>query len=257
MHHELTKLIAAALSIAFLHTVMGPDHYVPFVAMARIGRWSTARTIAITLLCGIGHIGSSMVLGLVGIACGTALFKLNSIEEFRGDVAGWLLLGFGLVYTVWGIRRAIRNRPHTHLHVHDDGTLHRHEHTHTDEHLHVHSQTSHEHHGHEASPIPHSEIRNPKSEDRLTPWVLFTIFLFGPCEPLIPLLMYPASSGDYRSVAWVAVLFSLVTLATMTTIVLALRAGVSLIPAARLERYSHALAGFVILTCGIAMKAGM
>ncbi len=246
MHHDLTKLIAAAISIAFLHTIMGPDHYIPFVAMARIGKWSTPKTIVITILCGIGHVGSSIILGLVGIACGTAIFKLNSIEEFRGDVAGWLLLGFGLVYTVWGIRRAIRNRPHTHLHMHEDGTVHHHEHMHTGEHLHVHEHAAHGHDSH------------PQSErDRLTPWVLFTIFLFGPCEPLIPLLMYPAASGDYRGVTWVAVLFSLVTLVTMTTIVVALRAGVSLIPASRLERYSHALAGFVILCCGVAVKAGM
>jgi len=261
LHHDLTKLIAAALSIAFLHTVMGPDHYIPFVAMAKIGRWSSSKTIIITLLCGVGHVGSSIVLGLVGIACGTALFKLKSIEAFRGDVAGWLLLGFGLAYFVWGLWRAIRNRPHTHLHLHDDGTVHRHEHTHTDEHLHVHSHSAAEHahgHAHEHSSNPQSAIQNPQSDSgRLTPWVLFTIFLFGPCEPLIPLLMYPASSGDYRGVAWVAVLFSLVTLVTMTTIVVALCAGVTLVPVARLERYGHALAGFVILSCGIAVKAGM
>lgn len=240
------KLITAALSIAFLHTIMGPDHYVPFVAMARIGKWSTTKTIVITLLCGIGHVGSSIILGLVGIAGGTAILKLNSIEKFRGDLAGWLLLGFGLAYTVWGIWRAIRNRPHVHLHMHGDGTVHRHQHTHTGEHLHVHDHAAHEHPAH------------PQSEhDRLTPWVLFTIFLFGPCEPLIPLMMYPAASGDYRGVAWVAVLFSLVTLLTMTTIVVALRAGVSFVPAGRLERYSHALAGLVILCCGVAVKVGL
>jgi ABC-type nickel/cobalt efflux system permease component RcnA len=238
LHHDLTKLIAAALSIAFLHTVLGPDHYLPFVAMARIGRWSTLRTVVVTLLCGVGHVGSSLVLGLIGIGCGTAIFKLNSIEHFRGQVAGWLLLGFGLAYTVWGIWRAIRNRPHTHLHVHDNGVVHSHGHSHQGEHLHVHSH-------------------EPSDRGGMTPWVLFTIFLFGPCEPVIPLLMYPAANGDTRGVAWVAVLFSLVTLVTMTTIVVALRAGVSLVPAAKLERYSHALAGFVIVSCGVAVKAGM
>lgn len=238
--------------MGFFHTLIGPDHYLPFVAMARIGRWSLGRTLGVTLLCGIGHVAGSIVIGFIGIGCGIALFKLESIEAFRAEIAGWLLLAFGLTYFTYGLWRAIRNQPHSHVHVHEDGTIHTHKHTHTDEHLHVHA-------GNPQSSIPATagELHPQSKEPRLTPWVLFTIFLFGPCEPLIPFLMYPAAQADYRSVGLVAGLFGATTLATMTAIVAALYLGATAIPFARFHRYAHAMAGFVIVCCGVAVKAGM
>ena len=49
----------------------------------------------------------------------------------------------------------------------------------------------------------------------LTPWALFVILLLGPCEPLVPLLMVPAASGGWATVAAVAGVFALATIATM------------------------------------------
>lgn len=241
MTDELAKLSIAALTIGFVHTAIGPDHYVPFVAMARIGRWSLPRTITITLLCGVGHILGSMVIGLIGVAAGIALFSLETIESVRGDIAGWMLLAFGLAYLVWGIRRAVRNRPHSHLHAHDDGTVHTHEHVHERDHLHVH----------------HAHSSQGENTARMTPWILFTIFLFGPCEPLIPMLMYPAAQGSIGGVVWVTALFGLATLATMTTIVVAMYWGSSFLGLGRFERYGQAVAGLVILLCGAAIQIGL
>src|SRR3990170_4613760 len=119
-------LYATAASIAFVHTLLGPDHYLPFVAMSRAGGWSVRKTIVITLLCGLGHVLSSAVLGLIGIAFGVAMFRLQWIERFRGDLAGWFLLAFGLVYFLWGVRRAMPNHPHPHYRAHADGVLHTH-----------------------------------------------------------------------------------------------------------------------------------
>ena len=61
LNGEVLLLLGAAVSVAFVHTVAGPDHYLPFVAMARAGSWSRARTIWITALCGLGHDGSSLL----------------------------------------------------------------------------------------------------------------------------------------------------------------------------------------------------
>ena len=90
----LVTLNLAAASIAFVHTLLGPDHYLPFVAMSRTGGWSLRKTILITLACGVGHVLSSVVLGFVGIAFGMAVLKLERFEQVRGDLAGWLLLAF-------------------------------------------------------------------------------------------------------------------------------------------------------------------
>ena len=57
----LGALIGIAAAAGFWHTVVGPDHYVPFIAMSRVGGWSWSRTLVITLLCGVAHILGSAV----------------------------------------------------------------------------------------------------------------------------------------------------------------------------------------------------
>ena len=251
-------LSLTAVSLAFFHTLLGPDHYVPFIAMAHAGRWSVNRTVLITLLCGLGHVLSSVALGFVGVAFGVTVLRLESIESFRGDVAGWLLVAFGLLYFLWGLRRAIRNRPHTHRHGHTDGTTHIHSHGHVADHLHAHVDGAADA---GARRIGGGGLSTETPEAHggrgSTPWVLFTIFLFGPCEPLIPLLMYPAAEGRALDVVWVTALFGLTTVTTMTAIVLAGCFSARALPIARFQRYTHAFSGLAILACGIGVQLGL
>ena len=74
-----TALLGTAIWIGFIHTLFGPDHYVPFVAMARAGDWSCRKTLGVTLLCGLGHVAGSVALGLIGIAIGALVFNLETI----------------------------------------------------------------------------------------------------------------------------------------------------------------------------------
>ena len=232
MSNELLILIIAAASIGFFHTLLGPDHYLPFIVMSRSRNWSLRKTSLVTVLCGIGHVLSSVLLGIIGIALGIAVSKLEAIESFRGSIAAWVLIAFGLVYFIWGMRRALRSKPHEHLHKHKDGFSHMHTHNHTEVHMHVHRK---------------------KGTKNITPWVLFTIFVFGPCEPLIPLLMYPAAKNSLLGVVLVTGLFSATTILTMLGIVLISTFGVNLIPMNRLERYTHAIAGATISLCGVSI----
>lgn len=234
MSQELLILIGTAASIGLIHTLAGPDHYVPFIVMAKARNWSVARTGFITFLCGIGHVIGSIVLGAVGIAVGLTLGGLEFAEALRGDIAAWLLTGFGLVYMVWGIRRAIRNRPHTHAHGHLSESAHSHEHTHDSEHAHV----------HDARKI-------------LTPWILFTIFVFGPCEALIPMLMYPAARLGLAAAAMVAAVFAAVTILTMMGCVLGATFALGKLPLRGMARYSHAMAGAAVLLCGVLIRVGL
>lgn len=253
----LLTLLGTALSIGVVHTLAGPDHYIPFIAMARAGRWSLTRTMVVTVLCGIGHVASSVLLGLLGVATGTLIAHVagyERVESFRGDVAGWLLLGFGIAYTAWGVRRAIRNRPHTHWHGHADGTVHHHEHTHDPHHAHVHDRRSHAAPPADAPRHAHTpDVQRPS----LTPWVLFTIFVFGPCEPLIPLLMVPAAKLSTLSVVLVAAAFAFATIATMLTLVLAGVLGLGRLSSQWLTRNAHALAGGALTLCGLAVVLGL
>ena len=232
MSSELSVLLIAAASIGFVHTLLGPDHYIPFIVMSKSCEWSMRKTFWITFLCGLGHVLSSVVLGIAGILFGIAVTKLEIVESFRGELAAWALITFGLLYFIWGVRRAYNNKPHQHFHAHDGGVMHEHGHTHTDTHMHVHEKTT-------------------KS---MTPWILFTIFVFGPCEPLIPLLMYPAAKGSLMSLVLVTFVFGFVTIGMMMSVVILSSFGISFVPLAKMERYTHALAGLTLFLCGISIK---
>ena len=231
MTGEIILLTWTAAGIGLLHTLTGPDHYLPFIVMGRARRWSLFRTLSITMLCGVGHVLGSVVLGFIGIGAGVAMRQLVDIESVRGEIAAWGLIGFGLAYMVWGLRRAYRKRPHTHLHVHTEDDMHVHKHSHTGEHTHV-----------------HEEAGRPAS---ITPWVLFIIFVLGPCEPLIPLLMFPAAQSSLAGVALIAGVFGLVTISTMLGIVALAHAGIQRLPLGHLERYAHALAGGTLALSGL------
>ncbi|MDT8322246.1 MAG: hypothetical protein RQ826_17150, partial [Xanthomonadales bacterium] len=129
MTPEILVLTLTAAAIAFVHTLLGPDHYLPFVAMARARNWSMVKTLRITLICGASHLVGSVLLGVLGISVGMQLASLEWFESVRGNLAAWMLIGFGLAYLVWGLRQAWRNRPHSHWHSHN-GIRHQHVHSH-------------------------------------------------------------------------------------------------------------------------------
>ncbi|MBN2376624.1 MAG: sulfite exporter TauE/SafE family protein [Sedimentisphaerales bacterium] len=232
MSADIWILAITAAGIGFTHTLFGPDHYLPFIMMSVARKWSRTKTMWITFLCGLGHIGSSVVLGLIGVATGVALSKLELFESHRGDWAAWGLIVFGLLYFVWGVRRAVKNKPHTHFHTHADGDHHAHKHVHHEEHTHV-----------------HAESEKPS----ITPWALFVIFVLGPCEPLIPILMYPAAKHSPAGMGLVTLVFAVTTIGTMMTAVLLATSGAKKLPTAKIERYTHALAGGTICLCGLAI----
>lgn len=198
---EMMVLLASAASIAFLHTVMGPDHYLPFVSMAVARRWNWGKVLSITLACGSGHLLGSILLGLFGIWVQAETSDLVFIEGWRGDLAAWLLLSFGLVYLAWGIRYAGRHEVHRH------------------------------------------SSNRPQ-------WIIFIIFILGPCEPLIPLLMYPAAKASISGVLLVTGVFGAVTLITMLATVALSYYGMQKLHFPGISRYEHALAGAAISTCG-------
>ena len=111
------SLLAAAAAIGALHTA-APDHWVPFVAIARAQEWSARRSAAVTLLCGLGHVTISASLGLAGVFVGVRL--LESVGRRTGRLAPFLLVGFGVAYALWGLRHLIPPRIHGHRHVHYD-----------------------------------------------------------------------------------------------------------------------------------------
>jgi len=179
------------------------------------------RTCVITVVCGLGHVGSSVLLGSIGIGLGIAGARLEGAEAARGDLAAWLLVAFGVCYLLWGLYRASRRAGRGNTH-------HRHGHGEADD-----------------------------MGVRVTPWVLFLVFVLGPCEPLIPILMVPAAAESAWGVAVVVAVFAAVTIGTMLVAVLLGASALRLVPTEGLHRYSHALAGAAVLACGVAIHLGL
>lgn len=225
-------LLLTAASVAFLHTILGPDHYLVFTAMGKARAWTLAKTLRITLICGLGHVLGSVVIGTIGIIAGAQLSSLVEIEGVRGNLAGWALLAFGLVYFAWGLKRAGRSHRHSHVHLHED-VVHEHEHDHRTDHSHVH---------------------DADARHSITPWAMFIIFVLGPCEALIPLFMYPAAQQSSALIVAVAVVFSVITLLTMLACVAVTTIGLERLKLPTTGRYAHAVAGASVLACGAAIS---
>ena len=203
-----SALAAAAAAIGSLHTA-APDHWVPFAALSRARGWSARRTAAVTLACGFGHVTVSAVFGLAGLFFG--LRVLGSLGERLGAVAPLLLIGFGVVYGLWGLRRALAPRLHGHAHAHYD---------------HVHDPS------------------------HASAWTLFLLFSADPCVAVAPLIVAAAPLGIARTLALVLI-YEAATLATMLAFVLPARAGVRVLRAPWLDRYGDAAAGGVIVGVGL------
>ena len=169
-----------------------------------------------------------MILGLGGAAIGWSLSKITWLETVRGGFAGWALLVFGLAYGVWGLIRAGKNLRHKHFDMYEDGKIYVYEHK-------------------------HGELVRPADRHAVTPWVLFIIFLLGPCEPMIPLLYFPAAKSSWSAMLWLISIYTFFTLVTMLGMVMAGYYGFSFLKTEKLERYMHALGGMTIFLCGVGM----
>ncbi len=224
-----SSLLSATVAVAVIHTLLGPDHYLPFIVLARARGWSRSRAAAVTAVCGGAHVLSSLVLAGIGVLFGFAVGAVERWQTTRGGIAAWLLVGFGVAYGVWGLRTGLRRRRGWEPHTHDD-------------HVHVHRRGD----------VPHGHAA-PSPGSRFTFWTLLTVFVLGPCEPLIPIVMLPVSRGRWGLALVVALLFATITIVAMVVATLLGLAGLRPVRLSFLERWSHGLAGGVIAASGLAI----
>jgi nickel/cobalt exporter len=213
MSESLTMVLAiGAVTLGSLHTI-APDHWVPFAALSRAQGWSRRRTVQITALCGFGHVTVSVLFGVLALFFG--LEMLHVVGQRMQAIAGLLLIGFGLVYAVLGLRRAAGERFHGHHHHHYD-------------------------HVHEPS--------------KMTPWALFLLFSADPCVAVVPILFAAAPLGALRT-TFVVCAYEVATIATMIVLVLPARAAVNHLRAPWIAKYGDAAAGAIIAMVGVLVTA--
>ncbi len=229
---EMYVLVMSAATLGIVHTLLGPDHYLPFIVLSKARNWSRTRTMWITFISGVGHVTGSVVLGLIGIAMGFSLSKLEAIEASRGSVVGWMLIAFGVLYTAYGLYKYYKRGAHVHLPAFLRPKSIRHRDLH----------------------LAEDDLENQDNAGRLTPWILFLIFVFGPCEVLIPMLVYPAAEQSGMGIFLVALVFGIATVGTMLLVVLLGYQGISLLRFKGKEYQIHLFAGLIILLAGVGMQ---
>lgn len=212
---------------------MDPDHYLPPTAMFRSGKWSHNKAIYMTLLCGFAFLLSSLLISTVGIALGLAIKNYVELETFRGTLAAWVLIVFGLAYFDHRLAVALLNNQSEHWHVHRGEVIN------------IHNKHFHER--------KHPYIHEKDNLKTLKPWKLFLTFFLYPCKPFIAIVIYPAAKDSITSLGFLTLIFASVTIASLLILILKPDWGIKLAVYERLDRYRNALAGATIFLCGIAL----
>jgi hypothetical protein len=95
----LSLLLGTAATVGLVHTLAGPDHYLPVLVLGRVRRWGLGRLALATALLGVLHCAASAaVLWLLGAASAA---WIPAAAAFSAS----LLVGMGLVLAVRGWRR--------------------------------------------------------------------------------------------------------------------------------------------------------
>ena len=206
----LAALLLTAVLTGMIHTIAGPDHYLPFVAISKSRNYGWSKTLFWTILCGIGHVGSAIVLALGFILFAEILTesRLEWLEAWRGDIAAYAMIGMGAALILHSLHKRWKHRAETHSH--------------------------------------------PENNSSLSYWVVFIIFVLGPCEALLPLLTASAVLGT-MSVILVALTFSVATIVTMLAAVITGRFGLNVLRFPWLERFAPEIAGGTVMLCGLAI----
>jgi hypothetical protein len=96
----LLTLMVATFTLATTHTV-SPDHWFPFVMVGRANKWKTSLVLLLALLAGVGHVGTSVFIGLVGVFAEKGTSK--EVAKFLENATPMLLILFGFGYAGYAL----------------------------------------------------------------------------------------------------------------------------------------------------------
>ena len=212
-----TFLIAgSAASVGFIHTILGPDHYLPLVAMARTNGWSGPKTATYTAFCGFSHVLGTILIGSLVFLLGLAFFNIETVQSIRRFCRVFS-------FTVWCNLFCMGcEMGNSQKRLKEDSEK-------------VESQSS--------------------TFSRCTPFALFYFFILEPCEPLIPLMSLGTENTEVFSSILVVSAFCGTTVLTMLFCVMLFYYGISRFSFfIKLEDYMHAATGLIIFLCGTAIQ---
>jgi len=89
-----------SLLLSVLHAII-PNHWAPVLAIARSERWTIKQVTGVTILVGLAHIGSTVLLGVVLVLLGYQLAQVYT--SFSRLLAPAILLILGILYLTVGL----------------------------------------------------------------------------------------------------------------------------------------------------------
>jgi len=105
-------LLTATFILAATHTV-SPDHWFPFIMVGRANKWKVSWVLGLAILAGIGHVGTSVFIGLMGVFAEKGVSK--DIATFLENATPMLLIVFGFGYAAYAFYKQ-RVGAHGHSH---------------------------------------------------------------------------------------------------------------------------------------------
>lgn len=194
------NILTSVFIIAFSHTIIGVDHYLPFIFLSKANNWSFSKTILLTLFCGLIHIISALGISY----CAKYMYLPFLSTSFRSSIVGWLFISFGLIYLLISIKKSLKDK------------------------------------------YKIEYLINKKTIYTM----LFTVFLVGPCEPLIPIVLLPSLQGNTNLIIISVLTFSITTIFTMILSVAISLQGINMVFKAIPVRLMNIIAGLILIFCG-------
>jgi len=230
MEREALVYLTAAGATAALHALI-PDHWLPFVLMARSRRWSLAKTLSLAGASGILHVILAVGLGLLVAVTGrqgaeAAARRMGERLEVLSP-AGLALFGFLYGFASW--RRERRHHP-AHPPSDRPGPL---------------PDEAH-HHGH---------LLERWFSGTSSGWALVLVIGLSPCALALPILLASAATLRLGGVLLVAAGFSLAMTASMLTVTWAGFVSARKFDFPFLTRYGDLISGLLIALVGGAVCA--
>lgn len=232
-------LVATVATVGVLHTLV-PDHWAPIVVIGRQQGWSVSRTARAAVLAGVGHVTTTLLLGLLLWAVGAALAVRYA--HLVSVVAAVALLVFGawIAYGGWRELNQGGHRDshsgHGHLHRHGDST----------EHIHWHEHTADQWHATDgAAALIHEHAHAVAGRTAL-------LLILG-SSPMVEGLpaFFAASPYGLSLLSIMAAVFAVATIVTYVGVSVAGISGLQRISLGPLERYGEVASGVFVALVGV------
>jgi nickel/cobalt transporter (NicO) family protein len=104
----MVTLLIGSLILSILHALI-PNHWLPVLAISRKEKWSMGETTYVTLVSGLAHAVSTVLIGVVIGVVGSQLAAY--VEHFARVIAPSILIALGIFYIY-------QHHRHRHFHIH-------------------------------------------------------------------------------------------------------------------------------------------